>query len=74
MLIEQLTVPGSIGILFEVVKKAFEQLPTVFAMISTAPTVALQFGAMVIVVTSAGGIVFIIEKVRDFIQKLNDKL
>lgn len=74
MLIEQLTVPGSIGILFEVVKKAFEQLPTVFAMISTAPTVALQFGAMAIVVVSAGGIVFVVEKIKDLIKKINDKL
>ncbi|MBR1867296.1 MAG: hypothetical protein IJ800_01805 [Clostridia bacterium] len=74
MLLEQLTVPGSFGILYEVLKTGLSQLPTVFTMISTAPTVALQIGAMAIVVVSAGGIVFVVEKIKDLIKKINDKL
>ena len=66
--------PGAYEILFNLVVEFLKQIPTVFKILTAAPTAVNQLLALVVVILGAKVIIGFYDWVKEFFIWLNEKL
>lgn len=66
--------PGAYEILFNVVVEFLKQIPTVFKILTAAPTAVNQLLALVVVILGAKVLIGFYDWVKEFFIWLNEKL
>lgn len=74
MLIQRITTVGSYELIYNVFVSLFQQLPTVFLLISTLPVLVQELLILAVMAFGSGAIAAIVSAAKRFIVWLNSKL